>query len=67
MPLLKGSSQSIISQNIRELRHSGRPERQAVAIALSQARRNKGKNMTTKVTRVADKVVKHKSLKVYGK
>ena len=39
MPLKRGSSRETISENIRELRHSGRPERQAVAIALSEARR----------------------------
>jgi hypothetical protein len=37
MPLLKGKSNSVISQNIRELRNSGRPEKQAVAIAMSTA------------------------------
>jgi hypothetical protein len=39
MPLKKGSSKEIISENIRELIHSGRSERQAIAIALSEARR----------------------------
>ena len=69
MPLLKGSSNSVVSSNIRELRHSGRPERQAVAIALSNARRGKGKvkKVTDKVERVASKVVKHNTMKVYGK
>lgn len=43
MPLLKGSSKEVISQNIRELRHSGRPEKQAIAIAFSEARRSKKK------------------------
>lgn len=43
MPLLKGSSDAIVSQNIRELRNSGKPEKQAVAIALSEARRSKKK------------------------
>ena len=41
MPLKKGSSKKVISSNIRELRRSGRPQRQAVAIALSQARKGK--------------------------
>lgn len=37
MPLIKGSSKKVVSENIAELRHSGRPEQQAVAIALHNA------------------------------
>ena len=36
-PLKKGSSQKVISANISELRHSGRPHRQSIAIAMSKA------------------------------
>ncbi len=43
MPLLKGKSKEVIAQNIRELRHSGRPEAQAVAIAMSKAGRARKK------------------------
>jgi hypothetical protein len=43
MPLKKGKSKKVISENIRELRHSGRPEKQSVAIAYSEARRGKEK------------------------
>lgn len=38
MPLVKGSSREVISENIRELMESGRPQKQAVAIALRSAR-----------------------------
>lgn len=47
MPLLSGDSKGIVSANIAELRRSGRPEKQAVAIAISNARKykKKGKNV----------------------
>jgi len=38
MPLTRGRSQETISKNISELRHSGRPQKQSVAIALKTAR-----------------------------
>jgi uncharacterized protein DUF6496 len=40
MPLHKGKSKKVISENIREMRSSGHPEKQAVAAALSEARRS---------------------------
>lgn len=40
MPLKKGKSQAVKSANIKELRHSGYPPKQAVAIALSTARKS---------------------------
>lgn len=38
MPLHKGSSRKTVSSNISELVHSGRPQKQAIAIALKTAR-----------------------------
>ncbi len=43
MPLKKGKSKKVISENIGELRNSGYPQKQAVAIAFSNARRSKKK------------------------
>lgn len=43
MPMQDGASKAAISANIAELIRSGRPKKQAVAIALDHARRTKGK------------------------
>lgn len=39
MPLKSGSSKQVISSNISELSHSGYDQKQAIAIALSNARK----------------------------
>lgn len=41
MPLKKGSSNKVVSANIKELMASGRPQKQAVAIAMHEAGRSK--------------------------
>ncbi len=37
MPLKKGKSKKAVSANIRELVHSGRPQKQAIAISMDKA------------------------------
>lgn len=48
MPLKKGKSKKVISENIKELRHSGYPEKQSIAIAFSESRRGKKKSRKKK-------------------
>ena len=42
-PLKSGSSHETISYNIRELRRSGHPQDQSIAIAMRKAGKRKGK------------------------
>ena len=63
MPLKKGSSQKVVGSNISELVHSGRPQKQAIAIALSEAGKSRVRKMgggtTTTTAPVAGKVKPH--------
>ena len=65
MPLKKGSSRKTISANIEELRASGYPQNQAVAIALETARRT-GK-MPAKKKRKAKKAAPKRKRRVAKK
>lgn len=47
MPLEQGKSKTAISHNIAKEREAGKPEKQAIAIALSEARKN-GANIPKK-------------------
>lgn len=44
MPLVKGSSKKAVSENIRREMNSGRPQKQAIAIAMSKAGKSKKKS-----------------------
>ena len=48
MPLKKGSSKKVVSENIREMMHSGHPQKQAIAAAM----RNAGKSRKPKTPKV---------------
>ena len=43
MPLKSGSSRKVISQNIKTEMEHGKPQKQAIAIAMNKAGKSKGK------------------------
>ena len=53
MPLKKGKSKEVVSQNISELMHSGRPQKQAVAIAMSEAGLSKPKKILKRKKKIS--------------
>lgn len=60
MPLKRGDSQAVISQNIAELIRSGYPPTQAKAIAYSEARRTGKKPLPKRVRKSTHKKRKTK-------
>lgn len=48
MPLKKGKSKKVISENIRTEMHAGKPQDQAVAIAMSSAGKSRRKGKLAK-------------------
>lgn len=53
MPLHKGKSRKVISENIREMIASGHPQKQAVAAALNEARRTRKKHHSARRRKLA--------------
>ena len=59
MPLQTGSGKKTISKNISELMHSGRPQKQSIAIAMSKAGKSKNKKHM-----MSDKEMKQHAMKM---
>lgn len=64
MPLLQGTTQETISKNISELRHSGRPQKQAIAIAMSKAGKSR-KSRKSKVLKVRKPTLSRRAMQAY--
>lgn len=60
MPLTPGKSDAVISRNIKEMRHSGYPQKQAVAAALNTARQYQASGGRSK----KDRIVHHGPINV---
>ena len=44
MPLKRGKSRQVVSENIKREMAAGKPQKQAIAIALGEARKSEGAN-----------------------
>ncbi len=55
MPIKKGKSKKVISSNISELMHSGKPKKQAIGISMSKAGMPKKHNSSLKMNEKAEK------------
>lgn len=56
MPLKKGKSKKVISENIKEMMDSGHPQKQAVAASLNNARKPTAKIAKKRMPKRGDDV-----------